>query len=37
MRPVAMDTLLLHHKAYVMEGAGLKEAALDVGYKGGLE
>jgi hypothetical protein len=34
---VAVNTLLLHHEAYVVKGTGLEKEALDVGYKGGLE
>jgi hypothetical protein len=38
MGPVAVDTLLLHHEAYIVNGSGIDEVvALDVGYKGRLE
>jgi hypothetical protein len=30
------DTLLLHREAYVVKGAGLEKAVLDIGCKGGL-
>jgi hypothetical protein len=36
MGPLTVDTLLLHHEAYVVKGAGLEKVALDVGYKRGL-
>jgi hypothetical protein len=37
MGPVGEDTLLLHHKANVMKGAGVQKVSLDVRYKGRLE
>jgi hypothetical protein len=37
MGPVGVHTLLLHHKAHVVKGAGLQKVALDIGRKGGLK
>jgi hypothetical protein len=37
MGPVGEDTLLLHHKANVIKGAGIQKVPLDIRYKGGLE